>query len=145
MIKILLSKWLYSLIFVLADIISIVILNLGKKEKQGLLHLFQSKAIPWITIEDIVTLDTGSVNFSSFLKLLSQIGFQLEFILVWYAVEFSFPLILENLFVHYVLISSEVFLTEFSSKEVDKHNGNLVGVIAYSFQRLPVMDIEIAQ
>lgn len=41
----------------------------------------------------------------------------------------TFPLILETLFVHYVLISSEVFLTKFTSKEVDKHSGNFVGVI----------------
>lgn len=98
-----------------------------------------------MTTEDIVTLDTGSFNLSSFLKLLSQIGFQIEFILVCYAVEFNFALILENLFVHYVLISSEVFLSKFSSKEVDKRDGNLTGVIAYSFRRLPVLDIEAAQ
>lgn len=82
-----------------------------------------------MTTEGIVTLETGSVNLSSFLKSLSQIHFKPEFILLWYAVEFSFPLILENLFAHYVLISTEVCLTKFTSKEVDKHNGNFRGVI----------------
>lgn len=82
-----------------------------------------------MTTEGIVTLETGSVNLSTFFKLLSQIHFQLEFIFIWYAVEFNFPLILETLSDHYVLVSSEVFLTKFTSKEVDKHNGNFMGVI----------------
>lgn len=59
--------------------------------------------------EGIVILESGSVNISSFLKLLSQIQFQLVFILLLYAVEFNFPLILEALFLHYVLIGCEIF------------------------------------
>lgn len=43
--------------------------------------------------------------------------------------EFNFPLILETLFDHYVLISSDNFLIKFTSKEVDKHNGNFKRVI----------------
>lgn len=82
-----------------------------------------------MTTEGIVTWETGSVNLSTFFKLLSQIHFQLEFILIGYVVEFNFPLTLETLFDHYVLISSEDFLTKFTSKEVDKHNGSFMGVI----------------
>lgn len=71
---------------------------------------------------------TGSVNLCSFLKL-SQNLFPagIHFCMICSGIQLS--LILEILFVHYVLISSEDFLTKFTSKEVDKHNGNYMGVI----------------
>lgn len=52
--------------------------------------------------------------------------------------EFNFPLILGTLFFHYVLISSEVFFSKFTSQEVEKHNGNFMAAISYSFPRVPV-------
>lgn len=58
------------------------------------------------------------------------------------------PLILETLFFHCVLISNVIFLTKLTSKEVDKLNGNFMGVTAYIFPRSLVsrniLDIEIA-
>lgn len=45
---------------------------------------------------------------------------------------------IRNSFVHYALISSEVFFRKFTSKEVEKHNGNFIEVISYSFPGVPV-------